>query len=45
MYRNSEGYPDKTAGTALANIEREEKEEKRKINAKRQCRNLKQVSK
>ena len=27
MYRNSEGYPDPTAGAAYANIEREQKQQ------------------
>ena len=30
MYYNHEGYPDPTAGAALAKIEREEREKKRK---------------
>ncbi len=38
-YRNSEGYPDPTAGQALANIRREEKRIARSIRrkAERKC--------
>lgn len=43
MYRNSEGYPDPTAGQALANVMREEKRLARSIRRKAERKRKKQT--